>query len=138
MGAVPERDYSLRDGWERLVVGGAEIANLRESYAAAALASLEWSPERERAIDRIAAAGKADKLGIEIWRCKYSLESKAYRNAARMLQARFQERYRSEMPFIAEACTLEALGEFLGPACSMCNGARELITESLKVICETC
>ena len=114
------------------------MSNLREALAGTALASLEWSEERERAVDRVAASGRAPALGLLLWKARYLLESKAYLEARRKLVEVFLERYRSESPLMAEKCVDEALSEFMGPACSSCNGARELVTESLRVTCETC
>lgn len=66
------------------------------------------------------------------------LESKAYQEARKSLVVTFLTRYRSETPETAEKCVDEALSEFMGPQCSACNGARELVTEQLRVECESC
>jgi hypothetical protein len=112
--------------------------DLREAYASTALASLEWSEERERAVDRVAAAGRADPLGVLLWKAKYQLESKAYQDAHKTLVAQFRARYCSETAEIADRCVYEALSEFMGPACQDCNGARELIVADLRIECEAC
>lgn len=114
------------------------MSNLREALAGTALASLEWAEERERAVDRVAASGRASPLGLNIWKARYMLESKAYREAHSALVALFLGRYGSESPLVAEKCVEEALSEFMGPACTACNGARELVTDSLRVECEAC
>lgn len=117
---------------------GAEIANLREAYAATALASLEWSEQRERAVDRVAAAGMAPRLGVDLYRAKYGLNAKAYQDARKALIALFLERYPIETEDIALRCVEQALSEFLSDACSACNGARELIAAELRIECEAC
>lgn len=114
------------------------MANLREALAATSVASLEWSEERERAVDRVAASGRAPALGVQLWKARYMLEAKAYQDARRGLIRLFLERHPAEKPSIAEKCVDEALSEFLGPACSSCSGARELVTENLRVVCEAC
>lgn len=114
------------------------VLNLREAYAGTAFASLEWSEERERAIDRVSAAGKASRLGTDLWRARYLLESVAYKDAQRQLVTLFLQRYRSEQPIMAQKCVEEALNEWLGPACGTCNGARELIAGDLRVRCNSC
>lgn len=126
----------LRDHHGR--AGEAKIANLREVYAATALASLEWSELREQAVDRVAASGKVPALGLLLWKARYQLESKAYQEAHKKLAQAFLERYRSETADTAERCVDQALHEFLSPACSECNGARELIADDLRIECEAC
>jgi hypothetical protein len=114
------------------------VSNLREAYASTALASLEWSEERERAIDRVAAAGRCSRLGVDLWKARYMLESKAYQDAFNGLVAAYLVRYRAESQGIAEKCVSEALHEFLGPVCTVCNGRKVLIAEALKIECDVC
>lgn len=114
------------------------MSNLREAYAGTVLASLEWSPERERAVDRCAAAGRADELGVLLWRSRYCNESAAYVKARGLLVRLYLQRYKSEKPETALKVVEEALSEWLGPACSSCNGARELIHEGLRITCNSC
>lgn len=117
---------------------GENVSDMREALASTAFASLEWAEERERAVDRVAASGRAPRLGLDLWKARYLLESKAYQDARKGLVHAFRERYVHETPSIAEKCTEEALSEFLGPACSTCNGARELVIGDLRVECEPC
>lgn len=114
------------------------MSNLREALSSTAMASLEWSEERERAIDRIAASGKAPTLGVLIWKARYMLESRAYQDARSQLVRLFLTRYTYESPSIAEKCVDEALHEFMGPACQRCSGARELVSGDLRVECPDC
>lgn len=73
-----------------------------------------------------------------VWKAKYLLEARAYRDAHKSLVQAFLDRYASETAEIAARCVEEALSEFLGPSCSACNGARELVADDLKVTCESC
>lgn len=114
------------------------MANLREAYAATSLASLEMDAERERAIDRVAAAGRCPTLGVNIWKARYMLESKAYQDALGQLRLHFSDRYRAESLDIAKRIVEQCFHEFLVNACKDCNGAKELMAGELRVICETC
>jgi hypothetical protein len=114
------------------------MSNLREAYASTATASLEWSEERERAIDRVCAAGKAPRLGMDLWRARYQLSLPSFRDAHKGLVQLFLTRYRSETTDMACKLVDEALSEFMGPACTSCLGAREMILDQLKIVCTGC
>jgi len=114
------------------------MPDLRESLAGTVLASLEWSEIAEKAIDRVAASGKAHALGLSLWKAKYQLEVSSYHDARGGLIRLFRAKYPSETPEIAVACVDEALHEWLGPACKACLGARELVSEALRVVCSRC
>ena len=111
---------------------------MREALASTSLAGLGWSEDRERAVDRVAASGKAPTLGLQIWKARYMLESKAYQDAIKGLTAHYLARYRAEQPDIARMVVEEVLSEFMGPSCVSCNGARELVEGDLRVTCESC
>jgi hypothetical protein len=112
--------------------------NLREPYAATALASLEWSEVRERAIDRVAAAGKCSRLGLDLWKARYLLEVKAYQDVSESLRLHYLNKYKAESQGIAERIVSECLHEFLGPVCLVCSGRRELVVGDLKITCAEC
>jgi len=114
------------------------MANLREAYAATALASLEMDAERERAVDRVAAAGRAPRLGMDIWRARYQLEGKSYQDALNGLLAHFRARYGAETREMSQRVVDQAFHEFMSDRCKDCNGARELMAGELRVICQTC
>lgn len=114
------------------------MADLREAYSATALASLEWSEERERAIDRVCASGKASPLGVNLWKARYMLESAAYESSKKGLIALYLERYRREEPRVVAAVIDQCLHEYLSPFCSTCNGAREMMVGELKAVCASC
>lgn len=114
------------------------MSDLREAYSATSLASLEWDENREKAIDRVAAAGKASPLGIAIWKSKYMLESRAYSDAIRLLTAWYREKYNREQSWLAEKIAEQCLYEFIFDFCASCQGAGEVVIEDLKVSCGTC
>ena len=113
------------------------MSNLREAYAATALAGLGWDENKEKAIDRVAAAGKADKLGIWLWRSKYMLESVAYSHARKAVLDAYSKRYRDNLT-VSTAMVEQALREDLAPACRNCRGVGEMMINERIVICETC
>jgi predicted RNA-binding Zn-ribbon protein involved in translation (DUF1610 family) len=111
---------------------------LREPYAVAARQSLLWNETVEKAIDRIAAAGRCPTIGVELWRAKYALDTLSYLSARRGLMLYFMARYKSEKTETAERVVEQALHEHLSPVCERCMGVGELVTESLRVMCPEC
>ena len=114
------------------------MSDLREAYSATALASLEWSETRERAIDRVAAAGKASPLGINLWKARYMLEAPAYHQAITGLVEHYLGRYKREDVPIVRIIVEQVISEYLAPFCVDCSGAREMVVNDLKVVCGTC
>jgi hypothetical protein len=114
------------------------LSDLREALAITALASLEWSEVRERAIDRVAASGKASPLGVSLWKARYMLESRAYHDAIKGLIQRYLDRYKREDGNMARIIVEQAISEYLAPFCVDCHGAREMVIQDLKVTCQTC
>lgn len=114
------------------------MVNLREALAVTSLASLEWSAERERAIDRVAASGKCPPLGLSLWKARYMLEAAAYRNARDGLFKLCRDRYTREKPEILVKLVDQSLHEWLSSACAECNGATEVMAGDLRVICSVC
>lgn len=113
------------------------IANIREGYAATGMANLDWSEIQERAIDKVAAAGRVSAIGVLIWKSKYGLESVAYRELAKQLLVVYRNRY-SDRREIAETLVDQALREFVAGQCSLCKGAREVLHSQLMVTCPDC
>lgn len=113
------------------------MSDLREALAMTSLASLEWA-DHEKAIDRVAASGKASPLGVNLWKARYMLEVKAYQSTREGLIALYRERFRREEPRVIASVIDQCLHEFLSPFCVSCSGARELMAGDLKVVCETC
>jgi hypothetical protein len=86
----------------------------------------------------VCAAGKAPKVGMELWRCKYQNSSVAYHALSKSLIELYRGRYKAESEDTARRVVAEALSEFLGPACQSCNGAREMILDELRIECQDC
>jgi hypothetical protein len=115
------------------------LTNLREPFAATHHAGLGWEDGVEKAIDRVAASGRADALGVLLWKAKYMSESPAYVDARKRLIVLYREkRSVHETPVIVEKIVDQVLHEYLSDRCRMCLGAKELVTEQLRVVCEAC
>lgn len=114
------------------------MANLREALAVTVLASLEWSPEVEKAVDRVAASGKVSPLGLAIWKSRYCLESSSYDKAVKLLTQWYMELYSGEQKWLAEKIAEQALYEFIFQFCQTCSGIGEMVVEDLKVSCPEC
>lgn len=117
---------------------GSLLSNLREPFASTSIAGLGWDENREKAIDRVAAAGKASELGVNLWKARYMLEVKAYQSTREGLVALYRERYRREEPRLVASVIDQCLHEFLSPFCGSCNGAKEMMAGDLKVTCQSC
>jgi len=114
------------------------LSNLREAYAGTGRASLEWNPDAERSIDRVAAAGKANRLGLDIWKCRYGLEAQALRDAISGLAVVYMIRYpRSEIDIAERVCN-QVMSEYLAQFCTTCMGKREVIFGELRTACTSC
>lgn len=112
--------------------------NLREGFSSTHHASLKWSPDHERAIDKVAASGLCDGLGVLLWKAKYMLESEAYKGAQHELEKRVKEKFNKEAGSICDLLAEQTLREYLSDACRTCNGAKELIVDKRRIICEDC
>jgi hypothetical protein len=117
---------------------GIAIANLRPSYGATVLAHLDWSDhELERAIDRVAAAGKVSPLGLLIWKAAYCHESTARTELERALMKRYRSRY-LDGPILGKKFVEQAVIEYLSPECLLCQGKKEVLHDNRLVSCPTC
>ena len=114
-----------------------DLSNLREAFSATALANLDWDENSERPIDRVAASGKINELGLLLWKAKYQLEAEAYRRVQIALCEIYGKRYRDAPP-IRAALVGQALREFLAPACRACRGVGEMMVNDRRVVCEDC
>ena len=113
-------------------------ANMREAYAGTGRASLEWNPDAERSIDRVAAAGKANALGVNLWKAKNGLESVAFLRAVDQLSVVYSERYRREDADLVGKLCFQAISEWVAQFCTTCAGTREVMHGELKTICTAC
>lgn len=116
---------------------GLDMSDLREAYSHVSFASLEWSENTERAVDRVAAAALANPVGLLLWKAKYLLEPDAYKSAQIALGEIYQKRYR-DAPTVRAALVGQALREFLAPSCRTCRGVGEHMLEDRRVVCDTC
>lgn len=114
------------------------MSDLRQAYASTALAGLGWDENMEKAIDRVAAAGRATAFGVSLWRAKYQLESTAYREVVAEALAMFRKRYSADPDELSAALVDQALREYLVPSCRACSGSGETSSRDLRVVCPTC
>ncbi len=114
------------------------MSDLREPYAGTAFAGLEWTPDVEKAIDRVAAGSAALRLGVNLWRAKYLLEAQAYHDVIDGMVRRYLERYDKEKPEVARKLVEQVFSEFMGPQCKDCGGSKELIIDQQLKLCPTC
>lgn len=112
--------------------------NLRESYASTHHANLGWDEVYERAIDKVAASGRASALGVSLWRAKYQNEARAYRTAQRCLYSVYAGAYQSECQIVRERVANQVLREYVAEMCQTCLGIGELVEKKLRVVCGTC
>lgn len=111
---------------------------MRESLAATHHANLQWNPDTERAIDKVAASGLCDELGLLLWKWRYMDEKPAERKAIEGLSFKVAERFKNEMALNCYKIAKQGVNEYKLSYCSKCNGARELIAGNLRIICEAC
>lgn len=112
--------------------------NLRESVASTHHANLAWSAEHERAIDKVAALGLCDELGVLLWKAKYMSESWAYQKARRILINLHSARFKYEARLIVDSLVEQCLHEYVADMCQWCKGAKEIIANDRRVICDAC
>lgn len=114
------------------------MTDLRQAYAATSLANLQWSEITERPIDRVAASGLCDDLGVLLWKAKYMLESSAYKEAEKKLAIRIQVKFHREPELICLKLSEQTLKEYVGDKCKKCNGAKEIIGKYRREVCDVC
>lgn len=115
------------------------MSDLRQRYAGTALQGLGSSPDRERAVDVVGAAGRCDATGIDLWKLAYGLQGSAYHRLKRDVLKAFQARYPREQ--LAERVVEQAIHEFCGPQCSDCTGTGKvgaLDLDAPQAICPAC
>ena len=112
--------------------------NLRESFAATHHASLAWSPDHERAIDKVAASGLCDPLGVLLWKARYMLESWAYQQADKEIKQRIRVKFPREAGLNLDKVVEQSLREFLSDKCNTCKGRKFIPNGELIITCEDC
>lgn len=114
------------------------MANLREALAGTAYASLEWSPDWERAIDRVAASGRVTRLGLDLWKARYMLEVSSYHAARKALLEKCANKWQRLNYDVTRRIVDQCLMEFIAPFCLTCRGAKEIIIEKRRIVCYDC
>lgn len=116
--------------------------NVRELVGTALLSThLETRPY-ESAIDRVGALGRATDLGRALYHWGYAGDETSLRSAYKHLLRKAQRkvkvyRHHKEFPILERVCKM-VLFEWRFPLCHSCGGAGELVTDQLRVICQTC
>jgi hypothetical protein len=108
---------------------------MRESIGTALYCGLMERDDRDTPVTRIAAFSMSPRLGTLLWRLKYANDAKAHKPAMLIIASKLPRHF--PLPYkqrVAEA----ALREWLHDSCRVCNGARELVTETLRIACTGC
>ena len=112
--------------------------NLREGISSTHHANLGWDADHERAIDKVAALGLCDELGVLLWKAKYMSESWAYVKARRILIGLHSDRFKNEARLVVDSVVEQCLHEYVSDMCQWCKGAKEIIANERRVICGAC
>lgn len=111
---------------------------MREAYAVTHHASLEWTEGHERAVDRVAAMGRVERIGANLWRAKYQYDASSYKQAVLELIGMYRQRNPRESSEIVRTVVEQCFREWISGMCPSCLGARELIVGDRRVVCDTC
>lgn len=114
------------------------MSDLRLAFASTAIASLDWAEFQERPVDRVAASGRVDDLGLALWKAKYQRDTHAALAAHKCLKRVLASHYRSENEHYIGIIGAEALYEYLQDWCLDCGGLREMMIAEVKHVCPTC
>lgn len=113
-----------------------------ESFAKAVETSdLAWSALATKPVELAAAMSGASGLGSDIFRSK-GHDPAALRRAVLVLAHKSvkagakSKLYLSQLQ--AQAMAVTALSEIIAPHCRVCNGARVMVLDDLKITCPTC
>lgn len=112
--------------------------NLREAWSSSLMSQLGWTPDVEKAIDRIAAGGFCGPLGLALFHAKFHNDAEAFRKAQRGLERILARRYASEPVIVRSAMARQAMREYLWEFCPTCLGVGEINNRKLRVVCQTC
>ena len=102
--------------------------------AAALHSSLKDGPG-DCPVTRLAAFAHAPRLGTLLWRLKYSNDAAAHKPAVLIIASKLPRHM--GLDYRRRVATA-ALREWLHDSCRTCNGARELVTETLRITCPAC
>lgn len=111
---------------------------MRESLARAVNAgSLEWDELQVAEVDRVAALSAGSHLGSYLLRIREGAQPEWLHRAMLIISKRLHDKYRLARS-VADAVATQSLIEWVRPHCRKCGGARELMGESIKIICPSC
>jgi len=111
---------------------------MRESLAVTHHANLNWNPDQEKAIDKVAASGLCDSLGLLLWKWRYMDEKPAERGAIEGLSIKVQERFKNEVALNCYKIAKQGVNEYKLSYCNKCRGAKEMVVGSLRIVCQHC
>lgn len=111
---------------------------MRESLAhAVGSGNLAMRDEVIRDVDRIAAMGRGCELGSMLLRLREGEQKQWGARCAYIIARRIQKRFRFTAT-ISQSIAVCAILEWSKPHCHSCNGAREIQTDTLKIVCPAC
>ncbi|MDP3937523.1 MAG: hypothetical protein Q8R92_05230 [Deltaproteobacteria bacterium] len=110
----------------------------RESLARATNSkNMEMESGITHDVDRLAAAAGGDTLGGLLLRMREGAQARWAKRVILILANRIREKHKLTRS-IAEKTAMAALEEFLAPHCTVCRGARVMVVEKVKIVCEGC
>jgi len=110
----------------------------RESLARATNSkNLEMESGVTHDVDRLAAAASGHTLGGLLLRLREGGQDRWLRRIVLILTNRVRDKHKLTRS-IAERCAIAALEEFISPHCRVCNGARVMMIEKVKIVCDGC
>lgn len=115
---------------------------IREAVGAALLSTHLETQAHESAIDRVGALAHAGKLARLLYHWRYAGQG---RYAGPVLQEMLRKarrklrigKFHVDHPILVRACK-QAMREWYAPQCPDCQGAREIVSDSLRLICPRC
>lgn len=115
---------------------------IREAIGAALLSSHLETQAHESAIDRVGALAHASKLGRLLYHWRYAGQGRyagpVLAELARKARRRLRiGKFHEEHPTLIRACK-QAMREWYSPQCGNCQGAREVVTNKLRLVCPVC
>lgn len=110
----------------------------RESLARATNSTnLEMAPDVTHDVDRLAAAASGNTLGGLLLRLREGGQGRWAERILLILANRIGDKHRLTRS-IADKTAEAALLEFISPHCTLCKGAKVMMLEKVKIICEGC
>jgi len=115
--------------------------SMRQALGVALLSRDLDHHEHECAIDRVGALAHGSRLGRLLYHWKHADQPdtlKVQQELLRRARRRFGiSPYHVDHPVLISACT-QAMTEYYSPQCRQCSGAGELVTQRLRILCNTC